>query len=87
MKLSLEDVVQKCAQKLPDQRPLPYFVTQNILYMHEHQPFHEAMLEVGEKYGYKGYMSLENYRESLHKNRIDAEILKKKLKPMHKAVC
>lgn len=60
---------------LPAQAPLKDFIHHNTLHAFQEKLFHEALQNASEIFGYKVYLTLEEYRELYRKNKIDKRIL------------
>lgn len=73
----LDHVIHELAHYLPAQSPLKDFVHHNTLHAFQRLPFHEALQEAAENFGFKVYWNLEKYREQFHEKKINAEILKR----------
>lgn len=74
---SLDQVIHELAHYLPAQSPLKDFVHHNTLHAFQHLPFHKALQQAAENFGYKVYWNIEKYRERFHEKKINAEILKR----------
>jgi hypothetical protein len=60
---------------LPAQNPLKDFVHHNTLHAFQDRKFLDALQEASEIFGYKTYLSVENFRKRFHKKEINSEIL------------
>lgn len=60
---------------LPAQAPLKDFVHHNTLHAFQNKPFHEALREASEQFGYKTYLPLSEFRERYRKKEISLHIL------------
>ncbi len=67
---SLKHRVESAASRLPIQRPITSFVTQNPLHAFEHLPFETGVLEGAHQFGCHPYLSEDAYREKLVSGRI-----------------
>lgn len=74
---ALDHVIHELGHYLPAQSPLKDFVHHNTLHSFQHLPFHEALQQAGENFGYKVYWNIEKYRELLHQKKINSEILER----------
>lgn len=70
-----EDLLHKLAHYLPSQFPLKDFVHHNTLHAYQHLPFHRAMKQAAEQFGYQTYLGLEEYREKYHNGKISDSAL------------
>ncbi|WP_162340206.1 YbcC family protein [Cyclobacterium salsum] len=73
----LDQVIHELAHYLPAQSPLRDFVHHNTLHAFQRLPFHEALQDAAENFGFKVYWNLEKYRAQFHEKKINAEILKR----------
>ena len=60
---------------LPAQNPLKDFVHHNTLHAFQEKHFFAALHQASEVFGYKTYLSLEEFRTRFHKNEISAPIV------------
>jgi uncharacterized protein len=60
---------------LPAQNPLKDFVHHNTLHAFQNQYFFDALHEASEIFGYKTYLSVENFRKRFEKKEINVAIL------------
>lgn len=77
--LGVEEIVHDLKHFLPAQAPLKDFVHHNTLHAFQNLPFHQALKQANIQFGYKGYLSLEAYRELYREGKIKGIILKKVL--------
>ena len=56
-------VLHNLAHFLPAQNPLKDFVHHNTLHAFQHKNFHKALQEATTIFGYKTYLSLEDFRQ------------------------
>ena len=71
----IEEILHELKHFLPAQAPLKDFVHHNTLHAFQHMPFHQALKQAGSQFGYKGYLSLEEYRALYRAGKINGEIL------------
>ncbi len=67
---SLQHAIEHAAHLLPAQGPITVFVHHNTLHAFEDLPFDEAVLQGARIFGCEPYLSEENYREMLVRERI-----------------
>lgn len=60
---------------LPTQSPLKDFIHHNTLHAFQELPFHEALQQASETFGYRSYMPLEHYRKAYAGGRISEAAL------------
>ncbi|MFN8354733.1 MAG: DUF2309 domain-containing protein [Spirosomataceae bacterium] len=70
-------VIHDLKHFLPAQAPLKDFIHHNTLHAFQNLKFHEALRNASEKFGYKAYLSLEEYRSLYHQKRIKHEVLRR----------
>ena len=71
----IDAALAEAAHLLPAQAPIEVFVHHNTLHAFQALPFHEAVARAGERFGARGYLSEDEYREALRTGRItDAEL-------------
>jgi uncharacterized protein len=77
--ISAQERLQSCLHQLkhflPAQSPLKDFIHHNTLHAFQHLPFYEALSEATSLFGYKVYLSLNDYREAYLKGHIDEQAL------------
>jgi hypothetical protein len=73
----VEEILHELKHFLPAQAPLKDFVHHNTLHAFQNLPFHQALKQAKIQFGFKGYLSLESYRELYRKGKIKGIILKK----------
>jgi len=71
------EVLHELEHYLPSQAPLKDFVHHNPLHAFQHKKFYEALHQVAEIFGYKTTLSIDEYRQLYHTNRIRKDILEK----------
>lgn len=64
---------------LPSQAPLKDFIHHNTLHGFQDLPFHEAMKRAQQVFGYKTYLSIEEYRTLFNQGKISKGMLRKVL--------
>jgi uncharacterized protein len=69
------EVLHELKHFLPAQAPLKDFIHHNTLHSFQNLRFGEAIRRASEIFGYKGSLSLEEYRELYHSNRIRKDVL------------
>jgi len=72
-----QEVLNKLKHFLPAQAPLKDFIHHNPLHEFQHTTFHEAMSRASCIFGYKVYLSLDEYRALYHSGRIREDVLHK----------
>lgn len=75
LRFAEHDVLHKLSHYLPAQNPLKDFVHHNTLHAFQHLPFHEALQKATNVFGYKTYLSIEDFREKYLSGKISKEIL------------
>jgi uncharacterized protein len=70
-----QHVLHKIAHYLPAQNPLKDFVHHNTLHAFQDRHFFDALQESSKIFGYKTYLSIEDFRKRFHKNEISAPVL------------
>ena len=68
-------VLHHLTHYLPAQNPLKDFVHHNTLHAFQDRHFFDALQESSEIFGYKTYLSIEDFRKRFHKNEISAAVL------------
>lgn len=76
----VEEILHELKHFLPAQAPLKDFVHHNTLHAFQNLPFHQALKQAKIQFGFKGYLSLESYRELYREGKINGLILKNLLK-------
>lgn len=74
---SEHEALHRLKHYLPTQAPLKDFIHHNTLHAFQHLPFHEALQQASELFGYQVYLSLSEYRERYKKGKIHPEIIKR----------
>lgn len=72
---SEHQVLHHLKHYLPSQAPLKDFIHHNTLHAFQKLPFHEAVHQASELFGYQVYLSLSEYRERFAAGKIDHAIL------------
>ena len=70
-------VLHHLAHFLPAQNPLKDFVHHNTLHAFQHKNFHKALQEATTIFGYKTYLSLEDFRQRYANLEINEKVLDK----------
>jgi uncharacterized protein YbcC (UPF0753/DUF2309 family) len=68
-------VLHELKHFLPAQAPLKDFVHHNTLHAFQHLKFHQALREASQKFGYKVFLSLSEFRSLYQSQRIKEEVL------------
>ncbi len=66
----VNESIKELKHFLPAQAPLKDFIHHNTLHAFQQLPFHKAMQQSSEIFGYKVYLSLEEYRQHYKNGRI-----------------
>lgn len=77
LKFNEEHTLREIKHYLPAQAPLKDFVHHNLLHFYQHLPFHQALFRASMIFGYKTYLTINDYRKLYQENKIDDEVLKK----------
>lgn len=72
---SLEGIIHDLRHFLPSQAPLKDFVHHNTLHAFQDLPFHRALKEANIRFGYKGYLPLEDYQSLFNQKKINESVL------------
>ncbi len=75
----IDHVLHELHHYLPAQAPLKDFVHHNTLHAFQHHNFHDGMQKAAQIFGYQVYLTLQEYRDLFQKNKINAEILEKRI--------
>lgn len=67
--------IEKLRHYLPAQAPLKDFIHHNSLHAFQDKPFFDALSEASALFGYKTFLSVEEYRAEYKKGRINKDIL------------
>ncbi|MGE0931473.1 YbcC family protein [Peijinzhouia sedimentorum] len=70
-----QNSLHKLGHYLPAQAPLKDFVHHNTLHAFQHEKFHSALQNASQIFGYKTYLSLEEYRKLYSEGKIREDIL------------
>ncbi|WP_339888349.1 DUF2309 domain-containing protein [uncultured Flavobacterium sp.] len=70
-----QHVLHYLTHYLPAQNPLKDFVHHNTLHAFQDRHFFDALQESSKIFGYKTYLSIEDFRKRFHKNKISAAVL------------
>ncbi len=76
----LDEVLHRLAHYLPAQAPLKDFIHHNTLHAFQQEKFHSALTKAGEIFGYKGYLSLHDFRKIYAENKISDVIITRVIK-------
>jgi len=76
---SLDEILHEIRHYLPSQAPLKDFVHHNTLHAFQHLPFHQALKQANTQFGYKGYLSIDEYKNLYQEGKIKSEILQQVL--------
>ncbi|WP_448529613.1 YbcC family protein [Raineya sp.] len=71
-----KSVLEHIRHYLPHQNPLKDFIHQNSLSSFQDKPFHYALRLASQNFGYKVYLSLNEYRDLYEKGKISPDILR-----------
>ncbi|MCM0042147.1 MAG: DUF2309 domain-containing protein [Algoriphagus sp.] len=77
--MGVEQILHELKHFLPAQAPLKDFVHHNTLHAFQHLPFFQGLKQAGDQFGYKGFLSLSEYRSLYREGKIKGIILKKTL--------
>lgn len=70
-----KEVLHDLKHFLPSQAPLKDFIHHNTLHAFQHLPFHDALIEATERFGYKVYLTISEYRKLYADGKINEAIL------------
>ncbi|MFA7272294.1 MAG: DUF2309 domain-containing protein [Crocinitomicaceae bacterium] len=70
-----KDAIHQLAHYLPAQAPLKDFIHHNTLHAFQQEKFHTALAHAGEIFGFKGYLSLHDFRQLYQENKINEGII------------
>lgn len=73
-------VLHELKHYLPAQNPLKDFVHHNTLHAFQSAPFHEALQQANQVFGYKTYLPLDEFRKRFHQQEINEAVLEKVIK-------
>jgi uncharacterized protein YbcC (UPF0753/DUF2309 family) len=68
---------------LPAQAPLKDFIHHNTLHAFQQERFHEALARASRIFGYKVYLSVNEYRRLFHEGRINAAVMDRVIADHH----
>ncbi|MBI2070729.1 MAG: DUF2309 domain-containing protein [Elusimicrobia bacterium] len=71
----LGGIIDRVAHLLPAQGPISIFIHHNTLHAFESLPFEQAVVDAGEKFGCKPFLSEEEYRAEFDRGRINDQDL------------
>lgn len=72
-----QKILHELKHFLPTQAPLKDFIHHNTLHAFQHYPFHEALQQASQIFGYKVYLSLGEFRSRYQFGQIRNEVLEK----------
>src|SRR5574343_1502266 len=72
---NLHESLEELKHFLPSQAPLKDFIHHNTLHAFQHLPFHDALIEATERFGYKVYLTISEYRKLYADGKINEAIL------------
>ena len=72
-----KDVLHKLGHYLPDQSPLKDFVHHNTLHSFQHLKFNDAVQTASKMFGYKGFFTIQEYRQLYKEHKIREDILER----------
>uniref|UniRef100_UPI00404839A1 YbcC family protein n=1 Tax=Algoriphagus sp. TaxID=1872435 RepID=UPI00404839A1 len=75
--MGMEHILHELKHLLPAQAPLKDFVHHNTLHAFQHLPFFQGLKQASEQFGYKGFLSLAEYRKLYREGKIKGLVLKK----------
>ncbi|MBK6341908.1 MAG: DUF2309 domain-containing protein [Flavobacteriales bacterium] len=76
-------VLHAIAHYLPAQAPLKDFIHHNTLHAFQHLPFHGALMKASRIFGYKVYLTVNEYRRLFRDGRIRPEALDREIVARH----
>ena len=79
VKKNIQDCLHELKHYLPAQAVLKDFVHHNTLHAFQNRKFNNALLEAYEIFGYKGNLTLREYRELYKNGKIDGRILTERI--------
>jgi len=74
---SEHEILHKLKHYLPAQAPLKDFIHHNTLHAFQDKPFHQAVHEASTLFGYRVYLSLEEYRARYQEGKINPDTLRR----------
>lgn len=75
--MGLEHILPTLKHFLPAQAPLKDFIHHNTLHAFQHLPFFQALKQAGTQFGYRGFLSLAQYRNLYREGKIKGQILQR----------
>jgi uncharacterized protein len=75
--MGLEHLLPMLKHFLPAQAPLKDFIHHNTLHAFQHLPFFQALKQAGTQFGYRGFLSLAQYRNLYREGRIKGQVLQR----------
>ncbi len=73
----MEQILHELKHFLPAQAPLKDFVHHNTLHAFQHLSFFQGLKQANDQFGYKGFLSLSDYRNLYREGKIKGLVLKK----------
>lgn len=77
--MGVDEILHALKHFLPAQAPLKDFVHHNTLHAFQHLPFFQGIKLAGDQFGYKGFLSIPEYRVLYREGKIKGPVLKKVL--------
>lgn len=71
----VKEAIQHIKHYLPAQAPLKDFIHHNTLHAFQNKPFHAGIQTASERFGYKVYLRLDEYRNLLQSGKISEQAL------------
>ena len=71
----IQGILNKLHHYLPAQAPLKDFIHHNTLHAFQDLPFHKAVAKASRLFGFRGYLSLREYRQLYKEGRINDAVL------------
>ncbi len=75
--MGIKQILHELKHFLPAQAPLKDFVHHNTLHAFQHLPFYQGLKQASDQFGYKGFLSLSEYRSLYQDGKIKEHVLKK----------
>lgn len=75
--MGMEQILHELKHFLPAQAPLKDFVHHNTLHAFQHLSFFQGLKQANDQFGYKGFLSLSDYRNLYREGKIKGLVLKK----------
>jgi uncharacterized protein YbcC (UPF0753/DUF2309 family) len=74
--MGMEQILHELKHFLPAQAPLKDFVHHNTLHAFQHLSFFQGLKQANDQFGYKGFLSLSDYRNLYREGKIKGLVLK-----------